>query len=161
MPVFYVESSALLKRYRSEIGSDVVFELLDGRSENHFFTTSHFSILEAVAVVTRLRKGALISEADHDYIVRSLLAEVAEAGMIVVPLDAGLVPEALELLPGNPLRAADALHVATARRVHRTVGAALIVVSADREIIAACRALDLNVLDPEERGALDQLRRMR
>jgi predicted nucleic acid-binding protein len=59
MPVFYVESSALLKRYKSEIGSAVVAELLDGRTANDYFLTSHFSILEAIAVVARLLKGGL------------------------------------------------------------------------------------------------------
>jgi predicted nucleic acid-binding protein len=93
--------------------------------------------------------------------VPTLLAEVVEIGIVLVPLYAGLVPEALELLPSYPLRAADALHVATARRAQIAVGSEFYVVSADREIIAACHALGVTVLDPEAGEALDELRRMR
>src|SRR5688572_21204230 len=114
MTAYYAESSALLKRYKSEVGSDFVRELLEGRTDDESLVTSHFTVLEVQAVLARLLKGNLIRPADHERIVGTFMQDLATLRFFIVPLYDDLVSEALELLPRYPLRAADALHVATA-----------------------------------------------
>jgi hypothetical protein len=77
-------------------------------------------------------------------------------------LEDSLVSAALDLLPAHPLRAADALHVATARRVRETTGAQnFCIASADKEVVSACASLRMAVLNPESPSALEQIRSMR
>ena len=122
MPAYYAESSALLKRYKSEVGSDFVVELLEDRTDDEFLITSHFAVLEVQAVVARLMKGNVIRPDEHERIIGTFVQDLATLRSIVVPLYDELVTEALDLLPRYALRAADALHVATALRASRTAG---------------------------------------
>src|SRR5438128_1305510 len=111
MPAYYAESSAFLKRYKSEVSSDFVLDLLDGRTDDDFLITSHFAVLEVQAVVARLLKGNVIRRDEHERIIGTFVQDLATLRFIVVPLYDDLVAEALDLLPRYPLRAADALHV--------------------------------------------------
>ena len=40
MAVYYLETSALLKRYRTEKGTDLLDELFDSKQESEIFTTN-------------------------------------------------------------------------------------------------------------------------
>ena len=46
MPVYYLETSALFKAYRTEVGSPVVRELLNQAQEQDRFYTSFLTVLE-------------------------------------------------------------------------------------------------------------------
>ena len=45
MPVFHLDTSAILKRYRTENGTDVVNELYEGLTTRDALITSYFSCL--------------------------------------------------------------------------------------------------------------------
>lgn len=82
--------------------------------------------------------------------------------IVAIPLDDALVEEAMQLLPDYPLRAADALHFANARRASVVIGSQpYYVVSSDRELNNACAAYNLMVLNPIDPNAVQQLREMR
>ena len=53
MPLFYLETSAIVKHYRSEPGSDVLSELLTAPPERDRFWTSLLSIVEVSAAIYR------------------------------------------------------------------------------------------------------------
>ncbi|MBI2918692.1 MAG: type II toxin-antitoxin system VapC family toxin [Chloroflexi bacterium] len=134
MPVFYLESSALLKRYKSEKGSGFVDELFEAKTAQDVFVTSHLTVLEVNSVYR----------------------------VVVLPVHDGLVADSIELLPAYPLRTADALHLATVVGASRVVGEqAFYVVSADKEIAEACASLQTPVLNPELPSALEQLHALR
>ncbi|MEM2998265.1 MAG: type II toxin-antitoxin system VapC family toxin [Thermoproteota archaeon] len=62
MIAFYFDTSALIKRYRKEAGSEVLDKVF--KLEEHGFTTCFWTILEfIVAFSARRRKGELSGEA--------------------------------------------------------------------------------------------------
>ena len=54
MAVFYLDTSVLVKRYRTEQGSEVVEELLANPSPDERFFTCFLSIIELTSGVLRL-----------------------------------------------------------------------------------------------------------
>ena len=74
MSVFYLDTSAILTRYRSEQGTDVVDSIYDERftptTVNSIFrgvrsdilVTSHFTCLEVESGAARMSRGKLLDE---------------------------------------------------------------------------------------------------
>ena len=50
MPLYYLDTSALLKRYKTETGTDVIDELFSSRRPAEVFVTSHFTSVEIESV---------------------------------------------------------------------------------------------------------------
>jgi predicted nucleic acid-binding protein len=65
MPVFYLDTSALVKRYRTEPGTEVVEELFAGAPPGDEFFISFLSIIELTSAVLRLVKGASSASGPH------------------------------------------------------------------------------------------------
>ncbi len=66
MPIYYLDTSAVLKRHRTEKGSDVVAELYEGLAKNEALVTSHFTCLEVESVAARARKGKALGRDAYD-----------------------------------------------------------------------------------------------
>lgn len=134
----YCDTSALLKLYVSEPGSDELNRVLKGRDD---VLVSDLTVTEVVsALARRLRQGTLVQEAAR----RSQL-------IILGGLDDGMyrrveltrdihrrAEHLLLVLTGTALRAADALHLALATSAH-----AASIASFDARLAAASRALGL------------------
>ncbi|MBI4322578.1 MAG: type II toxin-antitoxin system VapC family toxin [Chloroflexi bacterium] len=154
MPAYYVETSALLKRYRREVGSHLVREFLDNKQDDEAFVTSHFTVLEVSAVVARWLRGRGLRRQFAQFTAR-FLHDLRDYGFEILSLDDVVVREANALLSDYPLRAPDALHFATAVRASGTAAAdSYYVVCTDKEIGDACSRYGLAVLDPEHPEAL-------
>ena len=59
--LYYLDTSALLKRYRTEKGSEVIQVLFSERQEDETLVTSHFSSLEVEAMASRALKGRILT----------------------------------------------------------------------------------------------------
>lgn len=162
MPAYYVETGALIKRYKPEPGSEVVSELLERRQPADILVTSHLTVLEVIAVAARLLKGRVIRRSHYDRLVARLAADLDDFHFQVVPLHSQYVQDAMKLYPRDALRAADALHFVTALSVRDAVGDEnFVLVSGDSDIVDAAIAAQVRVIDPEHSAALDQLREAR
>lgn len=162
MTIYYLETSAWLKRYKSESGSEVVRELFDQKQAGETFVTSHLSVLEVNSVAARLLKGGVIRQEHYRRMLGTFIQELSTYDVIVLPVHSTLVSESIELVQRHPLRAADALQFAMALRASRQAGnEPFYVVSADREIGEACLGRQVSLLDPEAASALDQLHALR
>lgn len=162
MTVYYLESSALVKRYKSEIGSDFVEELFDGKTDDEVFVTSYLSVLEVNTVAARLLKAGQLQRTQYDQLIASFAQDISSYDVVVLPIINTLVQESLDRLPDYPLRTADALQFATAIRTgHGSGEQPYRMVSADRELGEACRRHGLEILDPELPNALELLRALR
>lgn len=162
MTVYYLETSALLKRYKSESGSEIVRSLFEEKQASETFVTSHLSILEVSSVAARLLKGRVIRQGDYRRMLGTFIQDLTTYEMVVMPVHNTLVSESIELVQRHPLRAADALQFGSALRVSQQVGDELFcVVSADKEIGEACLGYLMSLIDPEAPSALDQLRALR
>src|SRR6266576_2494494 len=113
MPVFYLDASAIVKRYRAESGTAVVDELLTRPRPTDEFLTSFFSVLEVTAAILRL---ALSRQLD-DFYARQILARFRQDRrdrLGVLPLDNTVVVTAISVVERYRLRSGDAIHLATA-----------------------------------------------
>ena len=148
--IFYFDTSALLKQYVAEIGSGWVNDLL-ATSPAPFVFTSQLTTVEGVCAFTRrLREGTLSSVAhsrllaafDYDMTYRYQLVDIMPA----------TIETARQLAQKHPLRAYDAIQLATAWLVNQTlVGAEkapLLFISADDRLNGIAQVEGLEVDNP-------------
>jgi len=154
MSYFFLDTSALVKRYMQEPGSGWVLDLTDSQ-QGHSMVLAEITIVEAAAAIAaRHRAPRGISLAERDAIV-ALLAEHRLREYQLVPLNYEILDLAVHLTQNHRLRGCDAVQLATALHTHQTlvaVGlAGLSFVAADNDLVAAARAEEMNAINPNER----------
>jgi predicted nucleic acid-binding protein len=161
VPVYYLETSALVKKYRTERGTEVVAELFQHRRGSDVFVTSYFTVVEITSVTTRLlRAGALTSQA-YQVIMGNLLRDLRETVRLQSVSDI-VLGESIRLTQDHALRAPDAIHAATALGVKASIpGQPFYFLGSDARLNTACQSSGLSVLDPEEANSLETLRNFR
>ena len=161
MPVYYLETSALLKKYRPERGTDVVTELFDKKGQLEVFITSYLTVVEIASVTTRLLRARTITRRAHNRILGNLSHDTNEA-ILLQPISDGVVLEAVILSQRHAIRAPDAIHLSTAMRARATAPSdSFYFLGSDARLNSACRSSGLLVLDPEEANSLEALRNLR
>ncbi len=153
MPLHYVDTSALAKRYLLEPGTAWVNALLMSES----FAISHLAIVELASVLGRKTQEGAISPDSRDATFRTFLSD--KERLVVLELSLEVVQEAATLLRDAPsfirLRSLDALHVASARLAFASARRQGMVtgafVTADQRLVTAARWAGLTVLIPETR----------
>lgn len=154
MPVYFVDSSALAKRYVHEAGSEALRSLLDAGADCRIVIARITSVELASAIARRHRAGDLTAADAAD--ARNALASDMVGEYRVVELTAAIAADAMALAERHMLRAYDAVQLATAVNLDRIVrGAGLeptTVVSSDVELNAAAAREGLAVVDPNLTG---------
>ncbi len=135
MRVFF-DSSALVKRYIRERGTDEVLARCDQATE---LAVATIAWPELVSAFRRLVREKRLEETRYKALKADLAADLADA--VLCEISPQVVQRAITALETHPLRAMDALHVAAA-----LVGTADIFVSADARQCAAAAALGLEVV---------------
>lgn len=105
MPLFYLDTSAVLKRYFSEKGTDVVDELYHGLVGDELLVTSQLTTLEVEAVAARGLKGRLLERRAYEKLLGAFGQDLFENYLRIVPLEAALVALSAEVIRSNALRA--------------------------------------------------------
>jgi predicted nucleic acid-binding protein len=108
----YLDSLALAKRYVRERGSDRV---LDRCREATEIGLSVLSCAEVVSGLNRLRREGKLEAGDYRKLKRALFLDLD--GATVLGITPGVITVAVRCLELEPVRAADALHVGTAREL--------------------------------------------
>lgn len=161
MPFFYLEPSALLKRYKSEAGSEVVDELFTGKQADEAFLTSFLTVLEVTSVAARLRRGRVITEQSYRTLLADFSHDVRET-IIMIPVTDSVLSQAVALIGRHGLRAADSVHLATAESVMNSApGTQVVFLASDAQLKRAAGGLGLTLLDPEKPEALSELHNLR
>ncbi len=160
MVIYYLETSALLKRYRTEQGTAMVDTLFDSQSSTDILFTSQFTSVEIEASAARLLRGNRLSQSAY----RTLLGRFAGdmGGIINIQrVSTTTVSRAAELARRYALRAADAMHLAEAVVLRQIASTFPVFMSSDRELVAAAQADGFTCLDPTHPLAVEQLNRLR
>lgn len=161
MPVFYLDTSALVKRYRTEQGTEVVEQLLSNPSPEDRFFISFLSIIELTSAVLRLVRGGQLREETANQLLARFRRDVQDL-FRVWPLNEDIAASAVQVVEARRLRSADALHMATAETIASLAsGACAVMVSSDRELLDAAGAAGLVPLDPQTPGSADKLKQLR
>jgi predicted nucleic acid-binding protein len=156
MATYYMDSSALVKRYVAEAGSERVEALASARGADgrpvHVIAVSKIGIVEVAAAVARRGREGSLSAALQDAVLQAFLGDCERRFLMLSVLDEQ-IRSATGLVRRRPLRGYDALHLATALDLDRHLrGAGLAPVSlvaADGALRQAAEAEGLAVIDPE------------
>jgi len=156
MVTFYFDTSAIVKRYHREVGSDVldrIFELKDG------FATSFWTILEfIVAFSFMVRRNELSREAFST--VTSLFLKEVLGMFAITSVNDELVASAALIATKHALPSADYLQLASAislRSALQPVKERVVLVCSDKELCKAAEEKGIEFIDPEEENALKKL----
>jgi predicted nucleic acid-binding protein len=152
VPFYQFDASAIVKRYVDEIGSGWVGALVDASAGN-VISIADVTRAEVVSAVARRgREGTL----DADVAAESLRTFDADSALQyrVVPTDYAIVSLAIDLLLQHPLRAYDAIQLATVLHVNQTLLQRglppLVFVTADDELLAAAGTEGLAAENPNQ-----------
>lgn len=161
MAYFYLDTSALVKRYRTERGTELLAQLLINPPPEDRFYISFLSVLELTSGVMRLVKGGQLRQSVADAILAGFRQDISET-FRVWPLNEDMASAAVSVAERHRLRSGDAIHLATALATSAAApGAIFIIISADRELLEAAASAGLATLNPEEVGAPQALTRIR
>src|SRR3989338_7387213 len=106
MVVFYLDTSALVKRYRTEQGTAVVEELLANPSPDDRFFICFLSIIEMTSGVLRLARGGQLREDTANRILARFHLDVREL-LRVWPLNEQVAADAVTVAEQHMLRSGE------------------------------------------------------
>ena len=148
MARYFLDSSALVKRYHQESGS-ADLERLFSASGDRFFV-SRLALLELHSAFARLVREKVINKTNFDTVIARLEEDVASGLLLVAALSARRLEQAAVILGTHgmktPIRTLDAIHLATAQAIDKRTRLASFV-AADKKLLAAATVCGLAVLD--------------
>lgn len=112
MSIYYLDTSALMKRYIPERGTEWINQLL-ASTEPARFISSALVTLELTTAMSRGEREKRISKAHRDRLAAQASQE-CDALLLQTGVSTEIIIEARELALRYPLRAYDAIHLATA-----------------------------------------------
>ena len=135
MRVFF-DTSAFVKRYISEAGSDAVLTWCDRATQ---IGLSGIALPEIISALCRLRRDKLLSLLQYRQIKSALLADIEDAA--VCDLTPAVLSQAISSLEHNVLRGMDAIHIGSA-----VAFKAEVFLSADKRQLDAAKRAGLHVV---------------
>ena len=140
----YLDTSALIKRFVGERGSDRVDALM---AAGEPVATGKIAYAEVHSGLARKRREKAVSE--RDYRLACGRFESDWQAFVRVELTDEVLRLARDVIRRRGLRAFDALHLASAVGLQARLGEAVVFAAADRKLLAAARAEGLTPLDVE------------
>ncbi len=153
MTVFYLDTSVLIKRYRTEDGTvfvDTLYELIFHEKE-HKLTTSALTMLEVTAALRRILKGGVLTLEEFEKAMKVFSKE--SDNILIRPLDEEALVSATHVIMDHALRTADAIHLATALEVQNMMHSFdedIILLSNDKEMCKAAEMEGLEVISAKD-----------
>ncbi|GEM_PF-881928 len=116
----YFDTSALIKEFVTEIGSDLVDDIANAaRTDDLQIVTSIWSINEAVAVIDRLARKPkdALTKSEQQQIIATFVERITRtneySSFLIAPIDHVIVAQSRLLIDGFHISADDALHIYT------------------------------------------------
>jgi hypothetical protein len=152
MTVYYFDSSAVVKLYLPEIGSDWMTALLSRPDQDRFVSIDLLTV-EVACALARARRSARISTGHCE---GALIRFTAESGILyrLLAVSDRILLRATMLAQRHPLRAYDAIHLAAALDAADSARAAgmapFVLISADADLLAVARVEGLETENPND-----------
>lgn len=139
--ILYLDTSALVKLYAEEAGSEVVRRAV---ATSDLIATTLISYAEARSAFARKWRGVKSARAALNRLRQEFERDWAR--LQVLPVDETIVRKAADLIEEHPLRALDALHLATADSLQAVLRAVVTFACFDRALNEAARRRELEIL---------------
>lgn len=145
MPNYFFDSSALIKRYLIEAGTEEVVAMVNGP---HRTGVSRLTYVEVIATVVRRAKGGDL-ENHHASAVLTAFEEDFRTRFVVTEVRGPTLTRAADLVKVHALKSADAIQLACLLAAGSgLVRNDLIFVCSDASLNTAARAEGMTILDP-------------
>lgn len=142
--VLYLDTSALIKRYFPEQGSDQVDRYFHGSGA---LMTASLTYAETYATFSRLYREGLISTKKRASVGKSF--EEDWQSLVIVDFDAEVRNAIPNLTRKFPLRGADAVHLSSVTFL-ASRGIELQFISADRKLLHAAEDAGFSIVNPKD-----------
>lgn len=150
--VYYFDSSALVKRYTVETGTDWI-RTLCAEEEDNVQAIAHIGLVEIAAALAGKRRGGFITLDEYDQLLAELIQD-AQVGYFLIAIDEAVIDQAIALTRRHKLRGYDAIHLACALTLQQILtangGPALTFVAADNDLLTAAAAEGLVADNPND-----------
>ncbi|MBP9665267.1 MAG: type II toxin-antitoxin system VapC family toxin [Pyrinomonadaceae bacterium] len=152
MAAYFLDTSAVVKRYVRETGSDLVDKLAASENDNDIFLADITRVEMAAAIARRLKGGSIAKQDAED----ALLAFEYDLTSRYAPVEISqtVLADAVSLATKYALRGYDAVQLAVALGVNTDLLSnkltRLVIVSADAELNAAAKTEGLTAENPND-----------
>jgi predicted nucleic acid-binding protein len=138
LTTFFVDTSGLAKRYVPETGSNwIVSWILP--SAGNVIVLAHLTSIEMFSLLARRQRDGTLSAANVTTLQSQFLLH-AQNEYLIYPQDDAVVARARALVIKHPLRALDAIQLASAVEASATLREAMTFVSADNNLLGVAAA---------------------
>ena len=142
--MIYLDTSALVKRYVKEDGSEIVGSIV---TQQKVIATSKLAYAEMLSALMRKHRAGEISP-------KSLEVALEKFGndwdkIYVVEFHDELLPGIKFLIRKYPLKGADAVHLSSALWLEKTTIEKVTFVASDESLLKAARSERLKIINPE------------
>jgi len=141
--MIYLDSSALVKRYTEEVGTDFVKSIL---ATNGLITTSKLTYPEILSALMRKVRSGEIEKKTFNGIVDKFDKDWDH--ILVLDFHNDLLPIVKTLIEKYPLKAADAIHLSSALWLKLSSKVDVTFVASDSNLLKAAGAEKLQVMNP-------------
>jgi hypothetical protein len=148
LALYFLDTSALVKLYVQEPGTDRLLPLVEKQPENRFAVLSISAVEVRSAIRRRQRAGDIDSETAGAIL--DSLQKNLEARFIRQVVNDAVIDAALEIIDRYALRAFDAIQLAGCLVLGAIGSQAFTFVCSDRRLLEAAKSEALRTLDPAE-----------
>ncbi len=150
---YFFDTSALVKRYITESGSEWVKNLCNPQAGNKV-VLAQITWVEMLSAFSRLKRESSLDTTDFNIALQSFEYDW-DTQYQVVGFDRSLAKEAGELVKKYPLRAYDSVQLASALKIHKIHAQALpglfTFISADERLLNVAKLEGMLIENPLER----------
>ncbi|MEI6205496.1 MAG: type II toxin-antitoxin system VapC family toxin [Desulfuromonadales bacterium] len=144
--IYYLDSSALVKRYAAESGSDRVASLVESDQK---IAVSWLAVPETLSAVARRARCGSINMGDLASIRNQLELDLQQ--FMIVEVCGAPIDGIEKLINRHALRGADSIHLSTALWLSKATKTQIVFVASDNELLTAAHAERLKTINPSER----------
>jgi predicted nucleic acid-binding protein len=148
MIFYYLDSSAWVKRYFLENGTDLIQDLF---IQNQKLACASLGLIEVVSTLARRTRTSKETDYEISQVMQNIRKDWKE--FICIHLTSEVLNIAKDIAYNQALRGADAVHLASALVLQKRFienNDQLIFVTADYELKTASEALNILTIDPNE-----------
>jgi predicted nucleic acid-binding protein len=149
----YLDASALVKRFRRGLGSEVVNDTIEHVAvhDSRHLVVSALTTLETLSILNRRRNEAQIPLPVFILSLRGVISEIKRFSQYLIVDDHLLISSAKYTIKHN-INSADAIHLAVLLALQETLrqnDGELVCMAADKRLARAARPEGITVVDPE------------
>ncbi len=147
MTCYFLDSTAFVKLFVQEAGTDAIIRLMEATEDNRKLISAG-TPLEVYAALRRRERVGGIAHEDGEAARNILRAEAAR--MVQQPLNPAVLEAARQVLDRHELRSAEALQLGAAIVAREMFqGMAIVFVASDSRLLEAAEQEQFEVLNPE------------